>query len=263
VQVAWVGYPASTGLPAMDYRFTDALLEPVDSAWSKSVDKPVRLPDSWFCFDPIDQYPEPGPLPALAAGHVTFGSLNNFCKFNEAVLRLWAQVLQSVDGSRLLMQCPAGSTQKRVRQWFEAQGLAAHRLELVSWTPTREEFLRVFERIDIALETFPYNGGTTTCEALWMGVPVPAFPGAAAVSRIGLSILSACGLQELIAATPEDYVKLIANLATDLPRLGELRTTLRQQMKASAFMDAPRFARNIEAAYRAMWRHWCLGESVP
>jgi predicted O-linked N-acetylglucosamine transferase (SPINDLY family) len=201
-------------------------------------------------------------LPALAAGHVTFGSLNNFCKINEAVLRVWAQVLQSVDGSRLLMQCPAGSTQARVRQWFEAQGIATHRLELIPRTATREEFLRLFGRIDIALETFPYNGGTPTCEALWMGVPVPMFPGSSSVSRIGLSILSACGLQELIASGPEDYVPLLVKLATDLPRLGELRATLRPRMKASAFMDAPRFARHIEAAYRAMWRQWCAKENA-
>ena len=262
VQVGWVGYPASTGLETMDYRFTDGLMEPEGSAWSDSVETPVRLPDSWFCFDPIDEYPEPGPLPALTAGQVTFGSLNNFCKINETVLHLWVQVLQRVPDSRLLLQCPPGSTQARARQWFEAHGLASHRLELVSRTATRAEFLRLFERIDLALETCPYTGGTTTCEAIWMGVPVPTFPGASAVSRIGLSMLSAIGLHELIAADPEDYVRLTADLATDLPRLAELRSTLRRRMKGSAFMNAPRFAQNVEAAYRKMWRQWCARQSA-
>ncbi|MGB8167557.1 MAG: tetratricopeptide repeat protein [Chthoniobacteraceae bacterium] len=258
VQVAWLGFPGSTGLPAMDYRLTDSFMEPEGAAWSESVETPVRLPDSWFCFAPIDGYPEPGPLPALTAGNVTFGSLNNFCKINDGVLRLWAQVLHIVPGSRMLMQCPAGTTQMQVRQWFEAQGIAPHRLELVARTATRAEFLQLFDRIDLSLETFPYNGGTTTCEALWMGVPVPTFPGTTIVSRIGLSILSAVGLPELIAAGPDDYVRLTVSLATDLPRLASLRSTLRQRMKSSAFMDAPRFARNMEEAYRQMWRSWCI-----
>ncbi len=258
VQVAWLGYPAGTGMETMDYRLTDAFMEPEGSAWSESVETPVRLPDSWFCFDPIDEYPAPSPLPALRAGHVTFGSFNNFCKINEAVLQLWVQVLQSVAGSRLLLQCPAGSTHARVRHWFETQGVPPHRLELFSRTATRAEFLQLFERIDLALEPFPYNGGTTTCEALWMGIPVPTFPGASAVSRIGLSILSAAGLPELIAADRESYGRLVASLATNLPRLATLRGTLRQRMKASPFMDGPRFARNVEQAYREMWRRWCL-----
>ena len=262
VQVAWLGYPASTGLEAMDYRFTDAFMEPVDSPWSKSVERTVRLPDAWFCFDPIDEYPEPGPLPALTSGQVTFGSLNNFSKINENVLRLWAQVLQGVDGSRLLMQCPAGSTQARVRQWFEAHGIAAHRLELVSRTATREKFLQLFERIDLALDPFPCTGGTTTCEALWMGVPVVTLKGRAAVARQSFSILSTIGLAELAADSEEEYLQSARVLAGDPSRLAELRATLRQRMKTSAFMDAPRFARNIETAYREMWRQWCAKETA-
>ena len=261
VQVAWLGYPSTTGLSAMDYRLTDAHMEPEGAPWAESVETPLRLPDSWFCFDPIDEYPEPSPLPALQAGHVTFCSLNNFCKINDAVLQLWADVLRAVEGSRLLMQCPQGETQARVRQWFETHGIAAHRIELIARTATRAEFLRLFERIDLALETFPYNGGTTTCEALWMGIPVPTFPGSSAVSRIGLSILSATGLQELIATSPADYVRLTASLAADLPRLAALRATLRTRMQSSAFMDAPRFARNVESAYRQMWRAWCGQQS--
>jgi len=260
VQVAWLGYPASTGLPAVDYRFTDALMEPEGSAWSESVETPIRLPDSWFCFDPIES-PKVAALPALEAGQITFGSLNNFCKVNEAVLRVWVAVLRAVEGSRLLLHCPAGATQTRLRQWFEAQGIAADRLELVPRTTTRASYLQLFERIDVGLDPFPYNGGTTTCEALWMGVPVVSLAGKTAVSRLGLSVLTNAGLPELVAFSEEEYVKSATQLAHDLPRLTELRATLRPRMQASPLMDAPRFARNVETAYRTMWQTWCAKHS--
>ena len=261
VQVAWLGYPGSTGLSAMDYRITDAWMEPEGAAWSESVEQVVRLPDSWFCFDPVDEYPEPMEPPALKAGHVTFGCLNAFCKVNDAVLEQWAKVIHAVADSRLLMRCPQGEVQSRVREFFAARGIAAERLELVAWMPTRADFLKVFERMDIVLDPFPYNGGTTTCEALWMGIPVLTLPGERIVSRIGMSILMACGMPEFIAHTEEDYVRLAMSLAADLPRLAALRSTLRARMKASAFMDSPRFAKNVEHAYRAMWRAWCGRQS--
>ena len=262
VQVAWVGYPGSTGLRAMDWRLTDAQMEPEGSPWSESVEKVARLPDSWFCFDPMDEFPEPGGLPALRAGHVTFGCLNNFCKVSDAVLERWAAVLHEVPGSRLLLRCPEGSAQTRVREFFAERGIAAERIELVAWSATRAEFLELFQRIDLALDPFPYNGGTTTCEALWMGVPVLTLPGERIVSRIGLSILSACGMSEFVAHSEAEYVRLAASLAADLSRLAHLRATLRARMKASAFMDAPRFAKNVEHAYRAMWRAWCAEQTV-
>ena len=261
VQVAWLGYPGSTGLRTMDCRITDSWMEPEAAAWSESVEKVVRLPDSWFCFDPVDEYPELGEPPALKAGHVTFGCLNTFCKVNDAVLERWAGVMRAVEGSRLLMRCPQGAAQARVREFFGSRGIAAERVELVAWTATRGEFLKLFDRIDIALDPFPYNGGTTTCEALWMGVPVLTLPGEMIVSRIGLSILSAAGMPEFIAHSEADYVRLAADLAADLPRLAQLRATLRGRMKASAFMDGPRFARNFEHAIREMWRAWCAKQS--
>ena len=260
VQVAWLGYPGRTGLRAMDYRLTDALLEPEGAESSESGEEPVRLPDSWFCFAPIDAYPQPGELPALRAGHVTFGCLNNFCKVNDDVLRLWADVLRAVPGARLLLQCPAGGHRAGVREFFAARGIGADRVQLVPRTSTREEFLDLFQRIDIALDPLPYNGGTTTCEALWMGIPVLTLPGSRIVSRIGLSILSAVGLPEWVAASEAGFVSLAASLAGDLPHLAELRSTLRARMKASRFMDAARFTRNVEAAYREMWARWCAAE---
>jgi len=258
VQISWLGYPASTGLREMDYRLTDPWMEPEKGApWSESVETPIRLPASWCCFDPIDEYPEPGELPALRAGYITFGSLNNFSKVNEGVLALWAAILRAVEGSRLLLHCPAGETQSRVRQWFGARGIAAHRLELVSWTAARATFLRLFEQIDVALDPFPYNGGTTTCEALWMGLPVVTLAGETAISRAGLSLLSNIGHPEWVARSAAEYVDIAQSLSRDPARLAQLRATLRKRMKASVLMDAPRFARDVEAAYRSMWKRWC------
>ncbi len=176
---------------------------------------------------------------------------------NAGVLRQWANVLRIVDGSRLLLHCPAGTTQTRLLQWFEAQGIASHRLELVARTATRRDYLQLFHQIDIPLDPFPYNGGTTTCDALWMGVPVLSLAGRTAVSRLGLSVLTNIGLPELVAGGEDEYVRLAAELAKDRPRLTELRGTLRARMRASPLMDAPRFARNIETAYRTMWQQWC------
>ena len=263
VQVAWLGYPGSTGLRTMDYRLTDAWMEPEGSEWSESVEEVVRLPDSWFCFDPVDEYPELAEPPALKAGHVTFGCLNTFCKVNDAVLERWAVVMRAVENSRLLLRCPQGAAQARVREFFAARGIASERVELFAWAPSRADFLKLFDRMDIALDPFPYNGGTTTCEALWMGIPVLTLPGEGIVARIGLSILMACGMPEFVAHTEADYVQLAADLAADLPRLAELRATLRGRMKASAFMDGPRFAKNVEQAYRQMWRKWCAKKTAP
>jgi predicted O-linked N-acetylglucosamine transferase (SPINDLY family) len=256
VQVTWLAYPGGTGLSAFAFRLTDHHLDPEGAPWSESVEQPLRLPDSWFCYDPIDEFPPVGELPALQEGRVTFGSLNNFGKLNEAVFTVWIKVLSAVEGSRLLLVCPDGQTRERVRQFFLSHGIGEDRLELVGLCPYFD-YLRLYQRIDIGLDPFPFSGGTTTCDATWMGVPVVTLPGQRGVSRMGLSILSTVGLPELIAQSEEEYVKIARTLAQDLPRLAALRAGLRERMKASPFMDAPRFARHVEAAYRTMWRAWC------
>jgi len=260
VQVTWLGYPGSAGLPAIDYRLTDARMDPLGERPVWSAEEPVRLPDCWCCYQPVDDSPEINALPALSAQGVTFGSLNNFAKVNEGALALWARVLEAVKGARLLMFCPEGRARERVRGLFVELGIAGERVEFVGFAP-RWEYLSLYHRIDLALDPFPCNGMTTTCDALWMGVPVLTLPGAMPVSRAGLSLLSSVGLEALAASSEEDYVRIAAELATDLPRLADLRATLRARMLASPLMDAPRFARNIEAAYRKMWQHWCAGGS--
>jgi protein O-GlcNAc transferase len=260
VQVTWLAYAGSTGLPGIGYRLTDAHLEPPGDAPAWSAEQPVRLPDSWCCYSPAGDSPEINALPALSARSVTFGSLNNFAKVHDGVLARWARVLEAVEASRLLMFCPEGQSRERLRAFFAARRIASERLELVGYLP-RWDYLSLYQRIDLGLDPFPCNGMTTTCDALWMGVPVLTLPGVMPASRAGLSLLSSVGLPELAASSEEDYVRLAVDLATDLPRLAALRATLRPRMQASPLMDAPRFARNVEAAYRSMWQAWCAAPS--
>ena len=265
VQVAWLAYAGSTGLPAIGYRLTDDRMDPPGSrgrgtVWS--AEEPVRLPDCWCCYSPASDSPEVNTLPAQSAGRITFGALNNFAKVHDGVLALWARVLAAVAGSRLLMFSPEGRTRERIRAFFTGQGIGTERVELVGFLPTREH-LSLYHRIDIALDPFPYNGMATTCDALWMGVPVLTLPGAMPASRAGLSLLSSIGLAEFAASSEDDYVRLATELAADLPRLANLRATLRPRMSASPLMDAPLFARNVEAAYRSMWRRWLHESSAP
>jgi predicted O-linked N-acetylglucosamine transferase (SPINDLY family) len=256
VQVAFAGYPGSTGLETIDYRLTDPYLDPPglnDQFYSETS---IRLPDSFWCYDPLTTEPAVNPLPAQAKGRVTFGCLNNFCKVSEPVLRLWSRVLNAVERSQLLILCAEGSHRQPLLEMLQGEGITADRVELVAGRP-RLQYLELYHRIDVGLDTFPYNGHTTSLDSYWMGVPVVTLVGQTVVGRAGLSQLTNLGLPELIAEAPEQYVQIAADLARDLPRLAELRRTLRGRMEASPLMDAPRFARNIEAAYRQMWRNWC------
>ena len=261
VQVAWLAYPGTTGLHTIGYRLTDAHMEPPDADSTWSAEEPVRLPDCWCCYNPVGDSPEVNQLPALSAEGVTFGSLNNFMKVNELVLARWARVLEAVKGSRFIMLCPEGLARQRIRAFFSAQGIAPERVELAGFLP-RWEYLSLYHRIDIGLDPFPYNGITTTCDSLWMGAPVLTLPGAMPASRAGLSLLSTVGLEALAVSSEEDYIRVAWELAADLPRLAELRSTLRKRMLASPLMDAPRFARNVEAAYRSMWGRWLTSKKV-
>jgi predicted O-linked N-acetylglucosamine transferase (SPINDLY family) len=182
--------------------------------------------------------------------------LNNFRKVNESVLRLWCRILQAIPESRLLLHAFEGSHRERVRALLRQHDIHPDRVTFVGFT-TELEYLRTYALIDLALDPFPYGGGTTTCDALWMGVPVVSLAGATAMGRAGLSILSNIGLPELVARDADQYSDIAVALAGDCARLRELRATLRRQMQWSPLMDAERFAHDVEAAYAAMWRHWC------
>jgi predicted O-linked N-acetylglucosamine transferase (SPINDLY family) len=240
----------------MDYRLTDPYLDPPGHDERVYSEQSIRLPETYWCYRPLIQTPPVNTLPALGAGHINFGSLNNFCKVSSPVLAAWSRLLQAVPGSRLLLHAREGSHCGRVRGVLSEQGISAERVVFVDFQPAAEYF-DVYRRIDVALDPFPYGGGTTTCDALWMGVPVVSLSGQTAVGRGGVSILSNVGLPELIASSPGEYVRIAIELAQDVSRLSDLRATLRARMQACPLMNAPRFARNVEAAYRTMWQRWC------
>ncbi len=255
VQATYLAYCGTTGLTTMDYRLTDPHLDPTDTDDRYYSEKSVRLPESYWCYPPVDA-PAVKPVPALQAGHITFGCLNNFCKITEETLATWAELLHAVSNSRLILHGKEGAHRERVKQFFTAQGITADRLTFIEFLGINK-YLEVYHQIDVGLDPFPYGGGTTTCDALWMGVPVVTLSGNTAVGRGGRSILTNAGLPELIAHNTTDYSRITRDLAADLPRLTQIRSTLREKMQTSPLMDAPRFTRNLEAAYRTMWKTWC------
>jgi len=260
VQTCWLAYPGTTGLTTIDYRLTDPFLDPAgvdDPCYSE---RSIRLPDSFWCYDPLATLPEVNSLPASRNGYITFGSLNSFSKVNPAVIRLWAAVLKAIDGSRLTLLAPEGTCRQRLLALAKGEGVASDRITFTNYRP-RPEYLAAYHNIDIGLDPFPANGHTTSLDSCWMGVPMITLAGQTAIGRGGVSILRNLGLPELIARTQEQYVQIAAQLAADLDRLNDLRNNLREQMRRSPLMDAARFARNIEAAFRAMWHQWCTGEA--
>jgi len=257
VQVTYLAYAGSSGLHTMDYRLSDPFLDPPEVDESVYTEQTYRLAQSYWCYQPMET-PPVALVPALKAGHLTFGCLNNFCKVSEPTLQTWARLLQAVPAAQLLLHAAEGNHRQRTAGVLQRLGIDPQRLHFVSRVPL-SEYQELYGQIDIALDPFPYGGRTTTCDALWMGVPVVSLAGKTAVGRGGLSILSNIGLPELVANSEEEYVRIALELANDLPRLDHLRLTLRRRMEASPLMDAPRYARNIEAAYRAMWRRWCAG----
>jgi predicted O-linked N-acetylglucosamine transferase (SPINDLY family) len=256
VQLCWLAYPGTTGLETLDYRVSDPFLDPPDASTDVYSEETLRLPDTFWCYDPLTAEPDVSPLPALTTGRVTFGCLNHFRKVNDGVLRVWAQVLSAVPKSRLLLMAPPGSARDHVRAIFQQEGIEPGRVELVD-RAGRLEYLRKYQELDLGLDTFPYNGHTTSLDGLWMGVPTVTLAGETVVGRAGVCHAMNLGLPELIAKTPEEYVRVASSLAENLEHLAELRRTLRTRMQQSPLMDAPRFARNFESVYRDIWRRWC------
>ena len=255
VQVTYLAYCSTTGQEAIDYRFTDRYLDPPDVDDDLFAEKSVRLTSFW-CYRPPPEAPDVGVLPALAKGHVTFGCLNEYAKVSPSALKTWFSILQQVPNSKMVLHAKMGTHRQRVLDLAAREGLGPQRFDFNEFLPLRQYFAQ-YNQIDIALDSFPYAGGTTTCDALYMGVPVVSLAGQAAVGRGGCSILTNIGLPELVTQSPEQYIQLATTLATDLPRLADLRMGLRKRMRESPVMDAPRFVREIEDAYRMMWRRWC------
>ncbi len=257
VQVTYLGYQNTTGMSAMDYRLTDAHADPPGQTDEYYSEQLIRLPGSFFCYQPPADAPDVNELPALSRGYVTFASLNHINKLTDEAFRAWARILKAVPDSRLLVLAyTAGELERHIRQLMAGQGVEAERVEMADKRP-RREYLELHHQIDVAIDTFPFNGHTTVCDALWMGVPSVMMEGDRYASRFGGSGLVTLGLQEWIARDADEYVAIAANMAGDLPRLAELRRTLRERLAASPLCDAAGFARKLEAAYRQMWNTWC------
>jgi predicted O-linked N-acetylglucosamine transferase (SPINDLY family) len=256
VQMCWLAYPGTTGLTTMDYRVSDPHLDPEGGDDGVYVEKTLRLPDCFWCYDPRLEDLEVAGLPARVAGFVTFGSLNAFCKVNPPVIDLWARVLRAVDKSRLLLFVPPGQSRHSVSEQLGRQGIARDRFEFVYSLPRREYF-KLYDRVDIGLDTFPCNGHTTSLDSYFMGVPVVTLAGATVAGRAGKSFAMNLGLPELVASTPAEYVAAAVSVASDTARLAACRAGMRSRMRQSPLMDGARFARNFEAIFRNAWRKYC------
>ncbi|HEY4276084.1 MAG TPA: tetratricopeptide repeat protein [Rhizomicrobium sp.] len=254
VQIGWIGYPATTGLPAMDYFLTDKWQTPegADAFYSETL---IRMPHSYITFEPSSGMPEPGVLPALQNGYVTFASFNVFKKINRDVVNVWAGILNRLPTSQLMLKSPAldcAATRARAIAAFAAAGVAETRLKFLGSSSFRDH-VALMARADIALDTFPYSGGMTTLESLWMGLPVVTWPQATFASRHSLGYLSTIGLTELVAANTEDYANLTLELARDLGRLSNLRNGMRARILASPLVDSDAFAAALSDRLTALF----------
>jgi protein O-GlcNAc transferase len=256
VQVAWLAYPGTTGLSSIDYRLTDPYLDPPGDGDLNYSEQSIRLPYSFWCYDPLTSEPAVNELPALGEGHITFGCLNNFCKVTEGTLELWSRAMKAAPESRMILLAAPGRHRQRVQDQLAELGIEASRVEFVGYRQ-RADYLKVYHRIDIGLDTIPYNGHTTSLDSFWMGVPVVTRIGRTVVGRAGLSQLSNLGLSSLAASSDEEFVRIVVELSRDRSKLAELRAGLRQRLRESPLCDGPSFARHVESAYRQMWRHWC------
>ena len=259
IQVTWLGYPNTTGMTAMDYRLVDSVSDPEGEADTLASEKLVRLEGGFLGFSPPDQAPPVASTPALGSGVVTFGTLNRPEKISEDILKVWAEIVKRVPNSRLLLKGKLFDNPGGRGQWerrLQSFGLRPDQYGLMGYTAG---YLEHYALIDIALDTFPYNGTITTCDTLWMGVPVVTLAGDRHVARVGASILAHIGLGNLVAATEEEYVGIAAALASDIGRLNALRMGMRERMTTTALGHPNRFILYLEVAYRTMWARWCAG----
>jgi predicted O-linked N-acetylglucosamine transferase (SPINDLY family) len=260
VQVTWLGYPNTTGLEAIDYRLVDAVTDPAGEADAWASETLVRLDGGFLCYGGLKGAPQPAAPPCLQSGTLTFGSFNNPTKVSAATFNAWATLLCRLPRARLLLkgkQFADATTRALFLARLGERGVAAERVELLAWLPDAAAHLAVYHRVDIALDPFPYNGTTTTCEALWMGVPVVTLRGDRHAGRVGASLLGQVGLTDLIGNSVEEYVEIAHALAGNPARLNELRRALRPRLAASPLCDGGAFARKTEAAFRRMWQRWC------
>ncbi len=251
-------HPGTTGLSAIDYRLSDPFLDPPGGELAYS-EKTLRLPHCFWCYEPIVPTPEVNDLPAAKTGIITFGCLNNFAKITIPTRHLWARVLQAVPHSQMQILAPVCAERQVILDLFAGYGIAAQRIQFINRLP-HDTYFQQFHQIDLGLDPIPYPGHTTTLDTLWMGVPVVSLAGCTAVSRGGSTMLNNVGLSELLTHSPDEYVATATALANDLPRLAELRKSLRQRMEQSPLTNGKQFANDLETLYRQMWTQWCKGK---
>ena len=255
IQVSWIGCPATTGIPQMDYYLTDAICDPIGMTEQFYTERLVRLPRTFCCYLPPMTFPPVGEAPFLANGHLVFGSFNNFSKVTTKQIKVWIQILKAVPDSKLYlksMSLGSESVRQELQNQLSAEGVTVDRLIIRGITETSLEHLDEYTKVDIALDTFPYNGTTTTCEALWMGTPVITLAGSTHVSRVGASLLQNAGCSELIASNEEEYIQIAVMLAADTVRLQQYRHSLRGRLALSPLMDAVGVTQEVEQAFETM-----------
>ncbi len=257
IQITWLGFRLTIGMAAIDYRISDNHVDPQGSADAWYRERILRLPGSLWCYGAPSDAPTVSPLPMLAGKGLTLGSFNQTDKLTDEVLEVWAKILRSIPGSSLTMVgIPHGKFRDAFYEKWKILGIDSERLNLIGYVK-RQRFFELHNAVDIALDPFPYNGGTTTCESLWMGVPVLALAGNTSEGRAGVSLLSAAGLTDWIAGNQKDYVQIAVENATNPDRLAGLRSTMRERLLSSQLMDGAGFARNFASALEWAWRDWC------
>jgi predicted O-linked N-acetylglucosamine transferase (SPINDLY family) len=258
ILITYLGYPGTTGLDTVNYRFTDAWADPEGVTDELHTEELVRLPTGFLTFQPSSAPPLTD-APASKNGFITFGCFNNLPKVTPTTMRLWASVLKAIPDARLVVKNRSfldQETREETRLALIGVGVDPERLDLLEWIDGRRDHLQAYHLIDVALDTYPYHGTTTTCEALWMGVPVITLAGPMHTSRVGVSLLSQIEMPELIAQNPDEFVEIAQRLASDIPAIESLRQDLRVKMLGSPLFDYATLARNFEVAFRAMWHHW-------
>jgi protein O-GlcNAc transferase len=263
IQVSWIGYPATTGLPTVDYKIVDNFTDPPRMTEQFYTEELIRMQETFLCYLPDRRSPEIAELPALKAGFITFCSFNNFSKISPEVLSLWIKILKEIPKSRIVLKAKSFAdklTRELTAEKFIKESIDKERIELLPWISSSKKHLALYNKVDIGLDTYPYHGTTTTCEALWMGVPIITLEGNVHASRVGTSLLSNIGLINLIAKTPDEYIEIAVQLAMDMKLLQLLRESLRTMMIQSPLTDAKSFTAYLEKMYRQMWADWCKAD---
>lgn len=258
VQITYLGYPNTTGLSSMDYRISDEMTDPMGDE-KYYTEKLIRLSKGFLCYNPPQDAPAVSEPPSIKNGYITFGSFNNLPKITPGVIETWVNILKKVPESRLLIKTKSFNDETVQRLYgghFQRRGISPERLIFTGHAASLKEHLELYNRLDIALDTFPYNGTTTTLESLWMGVPVVVLAGAHHAGRVGVSILSRLGLNHMIAESPKQYIAICAFLANDLDRLSKFRKALRRAVKESSLCDGKSFTAELERAYLEMWQNY-------